>query len=394
MGKIIAVGNLKGGTGKSTIAVNLACGLAERQRSVALIDADPQGTASGMATGRASAGAGSSLPAACGPGRRCHVGRPDHWAAPAPGFGGDRSAAADGEMLRGGVADHGSSDRPAYAFRGGSARDRAGAGGTASRAGGARWAPALSLGTQQGGPTHLGGTAGARVPGEARAGRWGRPWASGRRTATPSRRPSGSARMLPALPRTWRCMRWSAPWKTSLPGAGSRPTITRPLLSTPQPPCQRRPGSSVAPAPRSGSVRSASVSWERCCPSCGPASNRRSTEPRVRHETGPPAFVRSGWRRATGTCRWQERGGHQAPATSREHTGDSHPAARPGTPRDGSCIHEPGPLGADSRSRETVTRSHLPSWRDGQAAAISLHQLLVPGTLASRNAEGSPSREH
>jgi chromosome partitioning protein len=45
MGKIIAVGNLKGGTGKSTIAVNLACGLAERECSVALIDADPQGTA-------------------------------------------------------------------------------------------------------------------------------------------------------------------------------------------------------------------------------------------------------------------------------------------------------------------------------------------------------------
>ena len=46
MGKIIAVGNLKGGTGKSTIAVNLACRLAEQQRSVALVDADPQGTAS------------------------------------------------------------------------------------------------------------------------------------------------------------------------------------------------------------------------------------------------------------------------------------------------------------------------------------------------------------
>jgi chromosome partitioning protein len=45
MGKIIAVGNLKGGTGKSTIAVNLACCLAERERSVRLIDADPQGTA-------------------------------------------------------------------------------------------------------------------------------------------------------------------------------------------------------------------------------------------------------------------------------------------------------------------------------------------------------------
>ena len=43
--RIIAVGNLKGGTGKSTIAVNLACRLAEKQRSVLLIDADPQGTA-------------------------------------------------------------------------------------------------------------------------------------------------------------------------------------------------------------------------------------------------------------------------------------------------------------------------------------------------------------
>jgi chromosome partitioning protein len=45
MGKIIAVGNLKGGTGKSTIAVNLACRLAEKERAVVLIDADPQGTA-------------------------------------------------------------------------------------------------------------------------------------------------------------------------------------------------------------------------------------------------------------------------------------------------------------------------------------------------------------
>src|ERR687892_1774876 len=43
--RIIAVGNLKGGTGKSTIAVNLACRLAEKRRSVVLIDADPQGTA-------------------------------------------------------------------------------------------------------------------------------------------------------------------------------------------------------------------------------------------------------------------------------------------------------------------------------------------------------------
>jgi chromosome partitioning protein len=42
--RIIAVGNLKGGTGKSTVAVNLACRLAESQ-PVTLVDADPQGTA-------------------------------------------------------------------------------------------------------------------------------------------------------------------------------------------------------------------------------------------------------------------------------------------------------------------------------------------------------------
>jgi chromosome partitioning protein len=51
--RIIAVGNLKGGTGKSTVAVNLACRLAERQ-SVALVDADPQGTAAAwLQAGRA-----------------------------------------------------------------------------------------------------------------------------------------------------------------------------------------------------------------------------------------------------------------------------------------------------------------------------------------------------
>lgn len=45
MGKLIAVGNLKGGTGKSTIAVNLACALQVADHTVALVDADPQGTA-------------------------------------------------------------------------------------------------------------------------------------------------------------------------------------------------------------------------------------------------------------------------------------------------------------------------------------------------------------
>ena len=44
--RIIAVGNLKGGVGKSTIAVNLACELAAGGSTVLVIDADEQGTAS------------------------------------------------------------------------------------------------------------------------------------------------------------------------------------------------------------------------------------------------------------------------------------------------------------------------------------------------------------
>src|SRR5437588_9706262 len=43
---IIAVLNLKGGCGKSTIAVNLACELASNGDSVLLLDNDSQGTSS------------------------------------------------------------------------------------------------------------------------------------------------------------------------------------------------------------------------------------------------------------------------------------------------------------------------------------------------------------
>ena len=51
MGSLIAVGNLKGGTGKSTIAVNLACALADAGDTVILVDADLQGTATDWQAG-------------------------------------------------------------------------------------------------------------------------------------------------------------------------------------------------------------------------------------------------------------------------------------------------------------------------------------------------------
>lgn len=43
--KTISVLNEKGGTGKTTIALNLAMGLAMRDKKVILVDADPQGSA-------------------------------------------------------------------------------------------------------------------------------------------------------------------------------------------------------------------------------------------------------------------------------------------------------------------------------------------------------------
>lgn len=56
-GRVIAVGNLKGGTGKSTISLNLACALAtatakdKAGKRVSLVDVDEQGTATEWASG-------------------------------------------------------------------------------------------------------------------------------------------------------------------------------------------------------------------------------------------------------------------------------------------------------------------------------------------------------
>jgi len=52
MGAIITITNQKGGTGKSTISINLAAALSHNGHSVFVVDADPQGTISRWAVAR------------------------------------------------------------------------------------------------------------------------------------------------------------------------------------------------------------------------------------------------------------------------------------------------------------------------------------------------------
>lgn len=68
MAYVIAVGNLKGGTGKTTIAVNVACALAQKYR-VCLIDADTQHAATDWTEAGHAAVTARPLPVAPGPGK-------------------------------------------------------------------------------------------------------------------------------------------------------------------------------------------------------------------------------------------------------------------------------------------------------------------------------------
>ena len=59
--RFVAIANLKGGTGKSTLAVNLACFAAQAHGRAVLVDADPQGTASAWLDGGAADGCPAGL---------------------------------------------------------------------------------------------------------------------------------------------------------------------------------------------------------------------------------------------------------------------------------------------------------------------------------------------
>jgi chromosome partitioning protein len=69
MGQIIACGNLKGGVGRTTLAVNLACALATRGHDVGLLDLDAQGSAAAWAAAGRLPVPVEAVPSVEGPGK-------------------------------------------------------------------------------------------------------------------------------------------------------------------------------------------------------------------------------------------------------------------------------------------------------------------------------------
>ena len=140
MGNVIAIGNLKGGTGKSTIAVNLACALAESGDAVVLVDADAQATATDWHAGRSLPVPVESLPLGGERDAQSWVARvltPQGGRRPRGG----RSAAADRLRHRVRPADRRSVRHSGHPVGRRSAGDRQGARSAAAGARGARLVP-------------------------------------------------------------------------------------------------------------------------------------------------------------------------------------------------------------------------------------------------------------
>ena len=206
MGKLIAVGNLKGGTGKSTIAVNLACALRDADRTVVLVDADAQGTRDRLAGRRPAAGPGrercrsaaSATRSAGSPACSALKAGADHVVVDLPPQVGSGIASAllMADLLAGAGEPVGRR----------SAGDRPGPRSAAPRPRGARHSakPACHAGAEPGRPAHRDRPARSRHARPLRAqGRAGRS-ASARPMSARSPRAPGSARSRRARPRTAR----------------------------------------------------------------------------------------------------------------------------------------------------------------------------------------------
>jgi chromosome partitioning protein len=90
--KVLAIANAKGGVTKTTVAVNVADGMARKGLDTLLVDLDPQGSATGWLMGLDGAGAHEGIGEALGDGsffgggaKRIHPleGRPHLWLSPA-----------------------------------------------------------------------------------------------------------------------------------------------------------------------------------------------------------------------------------------------------------------------------------------------------------------------